>query len=439
MSIGSCATGRRGGAAAALLFAVFGLAGAARAEFLTTWSASQAYPAARVSPGDYPRFYAVFAAGWREVAAGGDGWVDLAAALGAGAGDSLCAMARVLGQVDAAQTLRLDLAASGVARLFLNGALVPPAHGEGGYDLALRPGRNEILLKVWSAPGGWRFRVDAERALPPPRRVAGACRAAWETAATFLTPESVLHDPARGVLYVTSFDNQYEQRAEPTGYVSRLGLDGTVLDARWIAGLHAPCGMAIRGDRLFVAVREGVAEIDVPRGVVATLHPIPEAVFLNDVAVDAQGRIYVSDTRPSLAPPAVSVWRIAGEELTPWLVDPRVGRANGLLVAGNELLVGSTQGCSLMAIDLETRAVRTVTGLGAGVVDGLRSDGRGGVLVSLWEGQLMHLDAGGRLTELMDLLPERRNTADFEYLPERRLLLVPTFVANTVAAWELAP
>ena len=439
MFTGPAAAGRHGGVATALLVLVFGLAGSARAAFVTNWSSSQAYPAARVSPVDYPRFYAVFLAGWRDVAMRDDGWVDLAASLGAAPGDSLCAMVRALAQVDSAQGLRLDLAASGAVRLFLNGGLVPPARGTGGYDLSLRPGRNEILLKVYSAPGGWGFRVDADRPLPPPRRVVGACRAAWETPATFLTPESVLHDAGRGVLYVSSFDNQYEQRDRPTGYISRLGLDGVLLDAQWITGLRAPCGMAIRGDRLFVAVREGVAEIDIPGGAVAALHPIPDAVFLNDVAIDAQGRIYVSDTRPSLAPPAVSVWRLSGQDFTPWLIDADVGRANGLLVVGDELLVGSTQGGCLKAVNLESRAVRTVISLGAGVVDGLRSDGWGGVLVSLWEGQLFHLDADGRLTELLDFLPAQRNTADFEYLPDRRLLLVPTFLANTVAAFEVAP
>ncbi len=440
MFTGSAAAVRRGGVvAASLWFLVLGSAGSARAASVTNWSSSRAYPAARVSPVDYPRFYAVFLAGWRDVVARDDGWVDLAALLDAVPGDSLCAMVRTLAQVDSVQGLRLDLAASGALRLFLNGVLVPPARDPGGYDLSLRPGRNEILLKVWSAPTGWGFRVDADRPLPSPHRTAGVCRATWETPAIFLTPESVLRDAARGVLYVSSFDNQYEQRDLPTGYISRLGLDGVLLDAQWITGLRAPCGMAIRDDRLFVAVREGVAEIDISRGVVAELHPIPDAVFLNDVAIDAQGRVYVSDTRPSLAPPAVSVWRLSGRDLTPWLIASDVGRANGLLVDGEDLLVGSTQGGRLMAVNLESRAVRTVIGLGAGVVDGLRSDGRGGVLVSLWEGQLFHLDADGRLTELLDLLPAQRNTADFEYLPDRRLLLIPTFLANTVAAYEISP
>jgi hypothetical protein len=144
---------------------------------------------------------------------------------------------------------------------------------------------------------------------------------------------------------------------------------------------------------------------------------------LMEYDTDAQGRIYVSDTRPNAPQTAVSVWRLADGVVTPWLVDAAVGRANGLLVIGDELYVGSTQDGCLKAVNLETRAVRTVVGLGAGVVDGIRSDGEGGVLVSLWEGQLFRVDAAGALTQILDLMPSQRNTADFEYLPAQRQTL----------------
>ncbi len=332
--------------------------------------------------------------------------------------------------------MRLDLTVIGTARLFLNGALVAPVRGAGGYDLALQPGRNELFLKVYSSAAGWRFRADVDGPWPAPRTDFGACQPVWETPATFLTPESVLHDPRRDVLYVTSFDNQYEQRTAPTGYLSRLAMDGTVLAEKWVDGLHAPSGMAISGDRLWIAEREGLVAVDLARGAVMQRVPIADAVFLNDVAADAQGRIYVSDTRLNTPQTAVSVWRLADGVVAPWLVDAAVGRANGLLVVGDELYVGSTQDGCLKAVNLETRAVRTVTSLGAGVVDGIRSDGEGGVLVSLWEGQLFRVDAAGALTQILDLMPSQRNTADFEYLPAQRQLLVPTFLGNTVAAFS---
>ncbi len=427
---------RRRGLAAAFFVLTMGLGGAGRGETIKAWSCSQAYPAARVSPDTYPRFYAVFLAGWHDAATRDDGWLDLAVARDGAGGESLCVLARSCTQTETARSARLNLTVTGTARLFLNGALVAPARGADSYDLALRPGRNELFLKVYSGPAGWGLRADVDGPWPATRTDLGACQPVWETPATFLTPESVLHDPARDVLYVTCFDNQYEQRPVPTGYVSRLAMDGTVLAEKWVDGLHAPSGMAIAGDRLWLAERAGLTAIDLASGAVAQRHPIADTLFLNDVAVDAQGRVYVSDTRPNMPQTAVSVWRLADGVVTPWLVDAAVGRANGLLIIGDELYVGSTQDACLKAVNLETRAVRTVISLGAGVVDGIRSDGEGGVLVSMWEGQLFHLDAAGALTQILDLMPSQRNTADFEYLPAQRQLLVPTFLGNTVAAFN---
>jgi sugar lactone lactonase YvrE len=438
MNAWSAFSGRHGRLAIMLLVGMLGFAGVVHGETITSWSSSRVFPASRVAPDGYPRFYAVFLAGWQNVVARDDGWVDLAASGGAAAGDSLCVLARTFTQVAAERVVRLDLEVVGTARLFLNGARLEPVQGEGGYDLTLRAGRNELFLKVYSGPSGWRYRATVAEPWPAPQQALATCRPLWETPAEFLTPESVLHDPLRDVLYVTSFDNQYEQQSTPTGYVSRLAMDGAVLAARWAEGLHAPSGMAISGDRLWIAEREGLTAIDLVSGVVAQRIPIADTVFLNDVAADARGRIYVSDTRPNAPQTAVSVWRLADGVVTPWLVDAAVGRANGLLVIGDELYVGSTQDGCLKAVNLETREVRTVVSLGAGVVDGIRNDGEGGVLVSLWEGQLFRLAATGGLTQILDLMPAQRNTADFEYLPALRRLLVPTFLGNTVAAYEVA-
>jgi sugar lactone lactonase YvrE len=247
----------------------------------------------------------------------------------------------------------------------------------------------------------------------------------------------VVHDAARDVLYVSNFDVDYARRTEPSGFISRLAPDGEVLAPRWVNGLEAPCGLALHEDRLYVAERHHVAVIDVATGAVVTRHALPEARFPNDVAVDDAGRIYVSDSRPNPDGTTVSVWRIVEGEASVWLADPAVGRANGLCLNEGELLVGcSADGC-LVAVDLETRAVRRVASLGAGIVDGIRPDGRGGVLVSLWQGQVFQVGPDGQPVELLDLMGTARNAADFWYLPASGRLLVPTFLANTVAAYRL--
>jgi hypothetical protein len=43
----------------------------------------------------------------------------------------------------------------------------------------------------------------------------------------------------------------------------------------------------------------------------------------------------------------------------------------------------------------------------------------------------------GEVTELLDLQPAGLNTADFEYIRDRRQLIIPTFLGNRVVAYEL--
>ena len=81
--------------------------------------------------------------------------------------------------------------------------------------------------------------------------------------------------------------------------------------------------------------------------------------------------------------------------------------------------------------------METVLSLGAGIIDGIRVDGEGNLLVSHWEGQLYRISPEGEVTELLDALPQRWNTADFEYLPDRGVLLFPTFLDNRVRAVRL--
>jgi hypothetical protein len=41
-------------------------------------------------------------------------------------------------------------------------------------------------------------------------------------------------------------------------------------------------------------------------------------------------------------------------------------------------------------------------------------------------------------TKLLDTSADKINAADIEYIPEKRLLLVPTFFKNTVVAYEVS-
>jgi hypothetical protein len=82
--------------------------------------------------------------------------------------------------------------------------------------------------------------------------------------------------------------------------------------------------------------------------------------------------------------------------------------------------------------------VSTVAHLAGGLLDGIRVDENGNYLVSHWEGALFRVSPAGDVVELLGSVAPGSNNADFEYIEEKNLLLVPTFFGNNVVAYELS-
>jgi hypothetical protein len=100
--------------------------------------------------------------------------------------------------------------------------------------------------------------------------------------------------------------------------------------------------------------------------------------------------------------------------------------------------VGNTGDGKLKAVHLRDKTVRDIVNLGVGVVDGIRVDNRGNYLVSHWEGQTYVISPSGGVVEILDTLYDGVNSADFEYIRERDLLIVPTFIDNRVMAYRVS-
>ena len=116
----------------------------------------------------------------------------------------------------------------------------------------------------------------------------------WATEQVFDVPESVYWDFDREILYVSNIaGNPGEKDGE--GFISRLSIDGEVRKLKWVTGLNAPKGMAAYGGRLYVSDIDELAVIDIRTDSVVERHPAEGAIFLNDVAVDAKGNVYISD------------------------------------------------------------------------------------------------------------------------------------------------
>lgn len=258
----------------------------------------------------------------------------------------------------------------------------------------------------------------------------------------FSAPESVLHDPQTGSLYVSSMEGGgYDKDGK--GFISRVDLAGNMLEREWITGLNAPRGMGLADRRLYVADIDRLLEIDVDSGRILSRYDVEGAIFLNDVAVSATGEVYVSDTETN------SIHLLRKQKVSRWLEGPALDHPNGLLVEDARLLIGSwgtwmepnapaPRLGRMLYVPLVDNppAPRDLLGTGPiGNLDGVQASGDGTWFVSDWvAGKVYHVHADGSRHVLVNA---GQGTADIAYIRKRRLLLVPLMRQDALAAYRL--
>jgi hypothetical protein len=120
----------------------------------------------------------------------------------------------------------------------------------------------------------------------------------WETLDDLKNPESVVYAPKQNILFVSNVDGKPDQK-DQNGFISKVSpSNGSIVELNWITGLNAPKGMAIynNNSKLYVSDITDLVEIDIASGKIIKRFNAPGSAFLNDVALDNQGNIYVSDT-----------------------------------------------------------------------------------------------------------------------------------------------
>jgi hypothetical protein len=291
-------------------------------------------------------------------------------------------------------------------------------------------------LKLATKWIGW---IAAAVALP-----AWAAQAQWEPGMVWATsglktPESALPDPTDTFAYVSNINGNPTDK-DGNGFISKVSLkDGNILEREWATGLDAPKGMALAKDRLFVSDIDRLVEIDAKTGKIVARHDAAGAKFLNDVAADGEGRIYVSDSGTS------TIWRLADGKLEKWLDGASLKYPNGLYVQGDKLIVaawgaprgdGSNAPANLLEISLKDKSVRDLgDGKPIGNLDGIAPDGPSSYLVTDWiAGGLYRIDTSGRAELLLDL---DQGSADIGYVPEQHLLLIPMMKSDNLIAYRL--
>ncbi|WP_422359238.1 hypothetical protein [Reichenbachiella sp.] len=251
----------------------------------------------------------------------------------------------------------------------------------------------------------------------------------WETDSTLQTPESVIYDEFRDVLYVSNINAVPPTAKDNDGYISIISINGEIIEREWVTEISAPKGMGISDSSLFVTNIDEIVEIDIPSGVIIARYPIEGAAFLNDISVTKDEDVYISDTGTN------TIHVLNNGNVRTWLNDTTLIGPNGLLHQGSHLMVASYFGDEFSRIDINTKMREVISDSIPGG-DGIVAYGEH-YFVSNWNGEVHFVDNLGSRTLVLDTKAEGQNAADICYLPEKQLLLVPTFFGNTVAAYEV--
>ena len=260
---------------------------------------------------------------------------------------------------------------------------------------------------------------------------------AWEMSG-FNNPESVVYHESTDTLFVSSVNGSPVEK-DGNGYISKVLLDGTMLSRQWIIGLNAPKGLAIHDNTLYVSDIDTLLEIDIPSGTITNTYQVDDAKFLNDVAANMAGEVFVSDMVLN------RIHRLNNDEFNIWLESPDLENPNGLHAEGDSIILGAwgvmTDGFAteipghLKTISIEDKSITSLGGAPIGNLDGVESDGKDGYYVTDWmAGKLFQINSNGEATLLLEL---EQGMADHEVIHEHNLILIPMMKNDKLLAYKI--
>jgi sugar lactone lactonase YvrE len=211
-----------------------------------------------------------------------------------------------------------------------------------------------------------------------------------------------------------------------SGTVVKMDTKGRAIKKDWVTGLHSNKGSALFNGFFYTAETSAIAVIDVAQGTLVKRIPVEGAVMLNDVAIDANGIIYVSDTR------AGKVYKIEGDKPSVYLEN--MPGANGLLAVNTDLYVLTST--SFQKVDANKVVTIMADGFESGL-DGIVMTAKNEFILSNYQGILYFVKADGTKQVLLDTRAARVMANDIGYDSNTKTLFVPSFSTSQIIAYKV--
>lgn len=260
----------------------------------------------------------------------------------------------------------------------------------------------------------------------------------------FDTPESALHDGVADVYLVSNIGGDPLVK-DDNGFISILSTDGVVKQLKFIDGaakdvtLHAPKGLGIAGDTLYVADIDTVRMFDRVTGKPKGEVKVKGATFLNDIAV-MEDTVFVTDSglKAGFKPSGTdAIHAIKGGKAKPVIKNKSLAGPNGLVSHGDMLWVVNFGGKTLQMVGMDGKLSSAVE-LPEGQLDGAVMLRDGSFLVSSWAASAIYHGKPGSGAPFDAIIKDVPSPADIGYDLGRNRVLVPLFQKNVVEIHTLA-
>lgn len=287
-----------------------------------------------------------------------------------------------------------------------------------------------ILFFVFSA-----FLFSSAQSIPPLQYAPYL----WQVNDQVANPESVYYDPESKMLFVSNISGEGTTK-DGIGYIQKLSPSGKMIRSHWVKGLNAPKGMRSHLGKLWVTDIDVVLTIDIQSGKILQRIEIPKAQFLNDIAIDSDGSVYVTDTIARV------IYKINGKNFEVFLEGDITESPNGLLIKNGKLIVAAwglaekdwsaKAPGNLYSLDLKTKEKTLITKKPLGNLDGLEISKDGNYIVSDWMKGIIYLVSPKGAVQELPMKPEQ-GTADIGYIEKTNTLIIPAMKQSAVTAYDL--
>lgn len=255
-------------------------------------------------------------------------------------------------------------------------------------------------------------------------------------------PEAARYDPELDVWFVSSVNGDPVGK-DNNGFISRLTADGAVDSLRFIAGgqrgvkLHAPKGLVIVGDTLWVADIDAIRAFNKRTGApIVSVDLAGKAKFLNDGTVGPDGLYFTDsgmDGKGHSGPDRI--FHLVGHRATVALESDSLLGPNGITwdSAGGRFIIVPFLGRTVFAWK-PGETVPTPIGAGPEGQDGVEVLANGDIIFTSWSDSSLSVLRGGQVTRLVGNLP---SPADIGVDRRRGRIAVPLLMEGRVEFWTI--